>query len=289
MNATSELITQSTPALFGVLPFYGMLVLLGGLLAFGWAYIEWNRKGYRTWDYLFLCSWVFLFAIYGAKVWYIIFDPTNAFGNVNDVLDVLIIIFIPAFGRSIMGTIVFVPIGIWLWQRYWGSEYRTLDMMDIILPAFFIGQAIGRWGNFVNAEVFGNIVNEESLYWLPEFIKKGMNITIDGGNTYHYYSPLFFYESIIDMLGFVVIIVLFKSNSYFKEGSAGYFYLIYYSLARIILEPLRYDEFKMYWGVIETTVMMSSLLFVVSTTLFIDLQLRSKNIHMFRFLYRKDI
>ncbi len=249
--------TYDTPALFGILPYYGMIALFGGLVVAGIAYLEWNKKGYRTWDFLFLASWVFLFAIYGAKIWYMIFDPVNAFGNVNDILDVLIIVFIPAFGRSIMGTIVFVPIGIWMWQRVWGSEYRTLDLMDIILPAFFIGQAIGRWGNFVNQEVYGQVINEEALNWLPSFIKDGMYINGE------YRSPLFLYESMADVFGFILLILIFKTNSYWKEGTLGFGYMALYGLFRGCFELFRDPEFIMSWGPIPTTFVCAWIMFVI--------------------------
>ncbi len=261
-----EALTQSSPALFGILPYYGIIVFVGGLCVAGWSYLEWNKKGYRTWDFLFLASWVFLFAIYGAKIWYLIFDPINAFYGVNDILDVLVIIFIPAFGRSIIGTIVFVPIGIWLWQKTWGAEYRTLEIMDIILPAFFLGQAIGRWGNFVNQEVYGFDVNEESLNWLPSFIKNGM--FIDG----EYRSPLFFYESLIDLFGFIILIIVFKTNSFWNEGTLGFSYIALYGLFRGCFELFRDPQFIMQWGPIPTTFVTAWIMFITCFLVVIYLQ-----------------
>ncbi len=270
---------STSPALFGILPYYGMIALVGGLCVAGWAYLEWNKKGYRTWDFLFLASWVFLFAIYGAKIWYMIFDPVNAFGNVNDILDVLIIVFIPAFGRSIMGTIVFVPIGIWMWQRVWGSEYRTLDLMDIILPAFFIGQAIGRWGNFVNHEVYGHVVSGDSLNWLPSFIKDGMYIQEGKGMVAEYRSPLFLYESFADAIGFIILILIFKTNKYWKEGTLGLGYMTLYGLFRGCFELLRDKDFIMHWGPIPTSFVCAWIMFGICLGLLIFVQwIRKKDI-----------
>lgn len=258
------ILSSAKPALFGVFPIYGIIALIGGLSMIGWTYVEWNKKGYRTWDFLFLCSWITIFAIYGAKIWYMIFDPVNAFGNVNDILDVIIIVFVPAFGRSIMGSIVFVPLGIWLWQKYWGGEYRPLEILDIMVPSFFIGQAIGRWGNFANQEVYGLEVTIEQISWLPNFIVDRM--FIEGA----YRNPLFIYESVADVAGFVTLFVTFKVFSqYWKEGSATFGYMILYSILRIILEPMRDPQFHMCWGNLNTTMLTSTLLLFISTTLFI--------------------
>ncbi len=257
---------KDTPALFGILPYYGMILLLGGLVAAGWAYVQWNKKGYRTWDFMFLATWMLLFAIYGAKLWYIIFDPVNAFAGVNDILDVLVIIFIPAFGRSIIGTIVFVPIGIWLWNIYWGKQYRTLELLDIMMPAYFIAQAIGRWGNFVNQEVYGLVIDGEALNWLPQFIKEGM--FIDG----EYRTPLFLYESFADALGFITLILVFKTNDYWKEGTQAYSYFFLYGLTRACVELFRDPQFIMSWGPIPTTFITAIILMIVGLSMVIYLQ-----------------
>lgn len=263
--------TYEAPALFGILPYYGMLVLLGGVLSGAWAYLEWNKKGYRTWDFFFLSSWMLLFAIYGAKIWYIIFDPVNALGGVNDILDFLVIFFVPAFGRSIIGTIVFVPIGIWLWQRIWGAEYNTFKIMDIIMPAFFLAQAIGRWGNFVNQEVYGNIVTGDSLNWLPSFIKNGM--FIDG----QYRAPLFLYESMVDLFGFVLMIIIFKTNNYWKDGVAGFTYIALYGLFRSLFELFRDPKFIMSWGHMPTNFVISLIMLLTGLSICIYLQIYKKN------------
>ncbi len=268
MNISPAL--EQTPSLLGILPLYGIIVFVGGLVTTAFIYVEWNKKGYRNWDFAFFFSWVLLFAIYGAKLWYIIFDPVNAFGNVNDVLDVLIIVFIPAFGRTIIGTIVFVPIGIWLWQIKWGAEYRTLELMDIVLPAFFIGQAIGRWGNFVNHEVYGQVVSKESLDWLPSFIQNEMYIN---GS---YRSPLFLYESMLDLIGFITLILMFKTNDYFKEGVAGFTYISMYGLLRTCTELLRDSEFIMTWDWMPTSFVVAIILFIVGLSTAITIQFKNE-------------
>ncbi len=248
--------TLSThPALFGIFPAYGFCVLIGGLVTAGWAYIEWNKNKYRTWDFAFLASFLLIFALYGAKIWYMIFDFQEAFSGVKDILSLLTIIFIPSFGRSIIGSIVFVPIGIIVWREIWGNEYNSLKIMDIILPAFFIGQAIGRWGNFANQEIYGAQV--DSLNWLPNFISDRM--FIDGA----FRQPLFLYESIADLIGFVTIIAFVKNISSLKKGSAAASYFFLYGLNRSIFELLRDEQFIMKWFNVIPTSFITALLMML--------------------------
>ncbi len=255
------------PAIFGIFPIYGITALIGCLAIVGWTYVEWNKKGYRTWDFLFLVSWSTIFIIYGAKIWYMIFDPVNAFGSVgggDPLLDIVTIIFVPAFGRSIMGSIVFAPIGVWIWQKRWGGEYETLEMIDMMLPSFFIGQAIGRWGNFANQTIYGDVVTMEQISWLPTFIIERMNIDGD------YREPLFLYESFADVIGLLFIYIAFRQyDEYWNDGSAAFAYMITYSFIRMIMEPMRDEAFKMWWGPINTTEVMSILMFITASTLLI--------------------
>ncbi|BDU67832.1 MAG: prolipoprotein diacylglyceryl transferase [Candidatus Tyloplasma litorale] len=243
---TGAYIANKAPALFGVLPLYGVLIFIGFGLSCGYAYIGWNNKKYRNWDFIFCVSFTSIFALYGAKLWYLIFDPINAFSGVNDVLDVIILFCIPAFGRSIIGTVIFVPIGIWIWQKYWGPDNNTLEIFDVLLPSILIGQAIGRWGNFVNHQVYGDIVDPDKLNWLPIWLKNNMFIIDDSGAEWR--NPLFLYESFADLGSLLIIILIFKTNNYWKRGTMGFSYIFLYGIVRSSTELLRDSQFQMSWG-----------------------------------------
>ncbi len=250
MEAYTKLINHVTndPAtILGILPVYGVMMFGGFLVAAGLSYIEWNKKGWRTYDFFWIASFGGLVALYGAKIWYLAFDPVNAFMNVDGLLDLVIIVFVPAYGRSIMGTIFFAPIGIWIWKRFWGPEYKTLDLMDTIIPYMLLAMAIGRWGNFADHNVYGSIVSEEAISWLPSWITN--NMYIDG----EYRNPLFLYESMVDLTLFIIIWLGFKTNSYFKDGVACFTTIGAYGLARTFFEPFRDSQFIMHWGPLPTS------------------------------------
>lgn len=242
----------------GVIPVYGLLVLFGFCLSLLWSYVEWTHKGLRKWDYIQVVSFTTIGALYGAKLWYMIFDPINAFANVNDFLDVLIIVFIPATGRSIIGTVVFAPIIIYLVSRY-NPDIKFRQTIDILLPSILIGQFVARWGNFVNHQVFGEEWTNIPT-WLPTWLVDNMYITLDGETLYR--QPLFLYESFTDIIIFIFITLIIK-NMKLAKGTAGSSYIMMYGITRMLFELMRNDEYIMHWGPIPTSFIASIILFMV--------------------------
>lgn len=268
---TQWITNEPSTFFFGVLPLYGLFMLIGFLAGAAFAYVEWNKKENNTWDFLFMTSFTVIFALYGAKVWYIIFSPIDTFSSISSVLDAFIIFFIPAFGRSILGTIVFTPIGLLIWQRVWGGQYKVLSLMDIVMPALLLSQAIGRFGNMFDHNVYGSIVSKEQIDWLPNWIQSHM--FIDG----EYRQPLFLYESMVDVAGFFLLVMIFKTNDYWEEGVASFSYIALYGVIRACIEPFRDQQFKMSWGSMPTTWIASTLLIAVGTSMVIYLQLIKTN------------
>ena len=97
-----------------------------------------------------------------------------------------------------------------------------------------IAQSIGRWGNFANHEAYGAAV--KSLDYLPSFIRE--NMYIEGS----YRQPTFLYESLWNLLGFILIIVLRRRPKLLRQGEIAAFYLIWYGFGRMIIEGMRTDS-----------------------------------------------
>ena len=97
-----------------------------------------------------------------------------------------------------------------------------------------IAQSIGRWGNFANHEAYGAAV--KSLNYLPSFIRE--NMYIEGS----YRQPTFLYESLWNLLGFILIIVLRRRPKLLRQGKIAAFYLIWYGFGRMIIEGMRTDS-----------------------------------------------
>jgi phosphatidylglycerol:prolipoprotein diacylglycerol transferase len=101
-------------------------------------------------------------------------------------------------------------------------------LFDIIAPFLILGQAIGRWGNFFNQEAYGYEVSPDVVPWA---------MFIDGA----YRHPTFLYESIWDILGFVLLMLLSR-NIKLKEGDIALAYFVYYSVGRFFIEGFRTDS-----------------------------------------------
>ena len=122
--------------------------------------------------------------------------------------------------------------------------------MDIIVPTILIAQAVGRWGNFFNCEVHGNLDLISHWNWLPRFIVENSRYSSAHGNFApdgYLYVPLFFIESMTNMLGYFVIAHVFGKalRRYTELGDLAFGYIVWYGLTRVIMEPLRDTSFNM--------------------------------------------
>ncbi|MGL4948444.1 MAG: prolipoprotein diacylglyceryl transferase [Mycoplasma sp.] len=132
---------------------------------------------------------------------------------------------------------------------------------DVMLPMILFGQAIGRWGNFFNGEVFGGEVSYESISWLGAIADKMQVVQgvtpggdlyqlADGLNVNSFHAPLFFYEFLSNMSSWIVIYWCLPYIKQIKVGTIGSSYFIIYGITRFIMEPMRFNAFEFtgtYW------------------------------------------
>jgi phosphatidylglycerol:prolipoprotein diacylglycerol transferase len=176
-----------------------------------------------------LVFWCMIFGIIGARAYYVLFNLDYYMNNPINIIKIW------EGGLAIHGGIIAGLITLLIYCK----KYRVnaLKMLDIAAPAVLLAQAIGRWGNFFNKEAYGSMVTRtflEDLH-LPEFIINGMHIN---GNYYH---PTFLYESVWNLIGFIIMLFL-RRRKYNKVGEMSGFYLIWYSSARFFIEGLRMDS-----------------------------------------------
>lgn len=130
------------------------------------------------------------------------------------------------------------------------------QLADIAAPSLILGQAIGRWGNFMNQEAHGGPMSEAAYnnfhQYLPDFIMNQM--CIDGVM----YYPTFLYESFWNILVFVLLILLRKNNP--LRGEVFLSYVMFYSVGRFFIEGLRTDS--LYFGPIRQAQLFSVVLIV---------------------------
>lgn len=216
---------------------YSILFTLGFLAFIVFSYYEWRKKKYDKFDFFILIGFGVIIALLGARIWYLIFNPSD-FQN-------FVSLFSVSSGRSILGSIFFVYLWIFYYTKFHASYIETRFALSIFLPNILLGQAIGRWGNFFQQDVYGKAANDLAI--LPEFIREHM--IIDG----EYRQPLFLYESILDLLGWIIIISILKQSKKIKPGVHAGFYIFWYGMIRAILELFRDDTFIMHIGNVPTS------------------------------------
>ena len=214
--------------------FYAFCILGGALVALFLSNFRAKEEGFPS-D---LFNTIFLLAlpmgIIGARAWYVIASWEDFTNNLSEIF---------AFrdgGLAIQGGALLGALSGILFAFFRRKGMNLLQCADFAVPTILVAQAIGRWGNFINQEVYGNAVNS-SLYWLPSFIQNQM--VINGS----YRVPLFFIEGIINLGGYIVIgrVIPQMLKKHYLYGDQTFAYFTFYGIVRLILEPLRDSKFNM--------------------------------------------
>ena len=205
---------------------YAICIVSGLILAVYLSMKEAPRKKIDPDDIIDFILIAFPLAIVGARLYYVIFE----WGYYSQHLGEIFAIWnggIAIYGGLLTGALV-----LYLFSRR--RLIEPIDFLDIAAPSVMIAQSIGRWGNFFNQEAYGAAV--KSLNYLPSFIRDQMYI--DGS----YRQPTFLYESIWNLLGFLLILILRRKPQFLRQGEVTAFYLIWYGFGRMIIEGMRTDS-----------------------------------------------
>lgn len=118
-------------------------------------------------------------------------------------------------------------------------QVSTWVYADAIIPAILIGQVIGRWGNYINQEVYGQVVTDyNTQLWLSTHLPF-MYIVSD----HQYHQPLFLYESCANIVGFILLFIALEFIPKLKAGTPACSYILWYGLLRIVFETQREKQF----------------------------------------------
>ncbi|CAG7648785.1 Phosphatidylglycerol--prolipoprotein diacylglyceryl transferase [Paenibacillus solanacearum] len=169
-------------------------------------------------------------AIVGARIYYVAFKWEDYKDNWFEIIKVW------HGGIAIYGALIGAIIAAVIYVRR--KKYSFWRIADICAPGLIVGQAIGRWGNFMNQEAHGGPVSETFLrnnLHLPDWIVNQM--LIEG----QYYHPTFLYESLWNVAGLVLLFVL-RRQSFLRAGELFFSYFIWYSIGRFFVEGFRTDS-----------------------------------------------
>jgi phosphatidylglycerol---prolipoprotein diacylglyceryl transferase len=218
--------------------FYGIIIMFGAVLGASLAMREAKRRGYDpeiVWD---LLVYLIVGGVIGARLWHIFTPPpssvevglTTAY-YLTHPLDALAIW---RGGLGIPGAVIGGAIAMYFYTRK--HELNFAEWADIAAPGLALGQAIGRWGNFFNQELYGA---PTSLPW-KLYIDSSHRLT--GFENVEYYHPLFAYESLLNIANACLLIWLTRRyRNQAKDGDIFLVYLIVYPVIRFFLDFLRLD------------------------------------------------
>lgn len=218
--------------------YYALIILAGALLGAWLASVEAKRRGKDgnlIWDIL---PWLLVGGIIGARLWHV-FTPSasNAAMGLTTkyyLQHPLQILMIWNGGLGIPGGVIGGALALLIYCRT--TKQKFLEWADIISPGLLIGQAVGRWGNFINQELYGSPSN------LPWAITIAPPYRLPGFEAVSKYHPLFLYESVLNLLAAGILLYIgrkYKEKLY--KGDIFLLYLVLYPVIRFGLEYLRLD------------------------------------------------
>ena len=217
-----------TIKLFGMqrdIYWYGIIIATGMLLGIWVATYNARRRGYKSEMILDIALIAVITAVIGARVHYVLFSweyyKDGPFVEVFKIWH---------GGLAIYGGLIGGLLGVFIYSRF--AKKRFLSLADILIPSLILGQAIGRWGNFVNQEAYGWAIKNPAWTFFPAAVF----IKADG----NFHMATFFYESMWDFGVFIFLMNFLKKNR--KEGNAFFFYLVLYGLGRMVIEGFRMDS-----------------------------------------------
>lgn len=235
---------------------YGVIIASGLFLGLYLATKEADRLGLKKDLITDLIVFAAPIAIIFARIYYVIFEWENYRGA-----SFIDLIAVWEGGIAIHGALIGAVLTAIVYARVRGVSFWQLA--DIVAPSLILGQAIGRWGNFMNQEAHGGPISEAAyqnfLQYLPDFIMNQMCI---GGTLYH---PTFLYESFWNILVFIGLLLLRKYNP--LRGEMFLSYIIMYSVGRIFIEGMRTDS--LFLGPIKQAQLLSILLIIGAIILII--------------------
>lgn len=207
---------------------YGVIIGLGIALALWLAMREGEKRGLDKDLFADLMLWAIPIAILSARIYYVIFQWEYYAQHPSEILAIW------NGGIAIHGALIGAVVTAYIFTKKRNVSFWKVA--DIAAPSIILGQAIGRWGNFINQEAHGGEVTRAFLenLMLPEFIINQMYI--NGA----YYHPTFLYESVWNILGFALLMGLRRVN--LGRGELFLSYVIWYSIGRFFVEGLRTDS-----------------------------------------------
>ena len=235
---------------------YALIITFGMILCV--AYIMYRAKGIGINSDVILDFALFVIpiGIIGARLYYVL-SEIDRYSSFSEVIN------LRSGGLAIYGGIITGTITVFVICRIKKIYFPAFG--DCVVPGLILAQSIGRWGNFMNGEAYGEQTDI--------FIRMGL----DFGVGMKYYHPTFLYESLWNLVGFILINIFYKHKKY--DGQIILMVFGWYGLGRMFIEGLRTDSlwFSLFGADFRTSQVLAAVVFVVCTFLLIYFAFKKPN------------
>ena len=205
---------------------YAILIVASSLIGLAYCSYEARRQKVDQDVIIDFLLYAIPLSIVCARLYYVVFR-FNMYSE-----DILSVFNIREGGLAIYGGVI----GGLIAARMTARKHRVsvLTILDIVAPALVLGQAIGRWGNYINMEAYGLRISEEYLQFFP------FAVEIPVGSVWYWHMATFFYEFCWNVLVFALLLVIRRVIR--RKGDVFCWYLLLYCSGRTVIEGLRYDS-----------------------------------------------
>ena len=236
------------------LAWYALCILSGAILVYVICdhrfYVEYGKHGILESTFFV----AFPAGIIGARIGYVIGEWNNTTNG-------------PSFAQRVADGQWWSPLAIWeggltvisgaligivvgvAWFLWRNKKYSIWLAVDIIVPCILVAQAVGRWGNFFNAEVHGQLTPASSWWFLPKIVllNAGYSESVGQAPAGYIFMPLFYIEFLSNLAGYFILRFAFGKGlrKYLELGDLAFGYIVWYGLTRVIMEPLRDSNYNM--------------------------------------------
>lgn len=215
---------------------YALCILAGIVVGLWLTSVRWAKRGApegSVWD---IVVWAIPLGIIGGRLYHVVSSPDAYFGpGFDGTGDLSLIPQIQRGGLGIWGAVVLGVVGAWIGCRRSGVKLSAF--LDAAAPGLLLAQAVGRWGNYFNQELFGG----------PTTLPWGLQIDADNPNfpagvaADTLFHPTFLYESLWNLAGVVILLALDRKFN-FRRSRLFWLYAMYYTLGRVWIEAMRIDD-----------------------------------------------
>ena len=245
---------------------YAILITIGMICAVLYTVYRAGKIGLKSDDIIDFALAAIPIGIIGARLYYVLseIDRYNSFKDVINIRN---------GGLAIYGGIIGGALAVFLVAKLKKIPFFAIG--DCCTPGIILAQAIGRWGNFMNGEAYG--------YETDIFCRMGIsniNSTLDFQTTAMVYvHPTFLYESLWNILGFILINLFYKHRKY--DGQIMFMVFGWYGLGRMLIEGLRTDSLYLFNTSIRTSQLLAAIVFVAMLGLLIYFQIKKPEKEMY--------